>query len=306
MSCSAANQETSRDKDHPACVVRHLPVRFDRPSRKYGRIDLHMPDVWPVRYLRERRQRSPRVFQTRRGGAPRKKDGGHGPTQQVHDVHAKLAAQAHVPVYPRRRAARMTETPEEFRQRVERIDIKFFEDAEKRAGPLRASAFEYEKLAVDYSNRGFQSLTYLNGGALVAIPTAMSFFRADVAKSDVLMTAGFFAFGLFCVVLAQGAAFFTMAKRAEAMDRLKQEQFHRVAALGFPHQTPANVEFKKQAGQQNSDANERLRRSDIYRLAGLVFFGASLVAFVSGCGWGARTVLAAKERTQTSIGRPAK
>jgi hypothetical protein len=200
----------------------------------------------------------------------------------------------------------MTETPEEFRQRVERIDSKFFEDAEKRAGPLRALAFEYEKLAVDYSNRGFQTLTYLNGGALVAIPTAMAFFRADVAKSDVLITAGLFVLGLFFVVFAQGAAFFTMAKRAEAMDRLKHEQYHRVAALAYPHQASANIEFLRQADQQNADANQRLRISDIYRLAGLLFFGASMVAFVIGCGWGANTVLAAKERIETSIDKPAK
>jgi hypothetical protein len=110
----------------------------------------------------------------------------------------------------------MTETPEEFRQRVERIDSKFFEDLEKRAGPYRAMSFEFEKLAVEYSNKGFQNLTYLNGGALVAIPTAMAFFKAEVAKSHLLITAGFFVAGLLFVVLAQAAAFFTMAKRAEA------------------------------------------------------------------------------------------
>jgi hypothetical protein len=200
----------------------------------------------------------------------------------------------------------MTETPEEFRQRVDRIDSKFHEDVEKRAGPFRALAFEYEKLAVDYSNKSFQTVTYLNGGALVAIPTAMAFFRADVAKTDVLLTAGLFVFGLFFVVLAQAAAFFTMAKRAEASDRLGWEQFNRVAALGFQRQTPQNTEFVELADDQLADARRRLGRSDVYRIAGLVFFGASLIAFVIGCGWGARTVLAAKERVETSIGKPAK
>jgi hypothetical protein len=195
----------------------------------------------------------------------------------------------------------MTETPEAFRQRVEQIDSKFFEDAEKRGGPLRALAFEYEKLAVEYSNKGFQTLTYLNGGALVAIPTAMAFFRADVAKTDVLLTAGLFVAGLFFVVLAQGAAFFTMAKRAEGMDRLRWEQFHRVAALAYPHQSVKNTEYLNTADQRYADGNRRLRRSDIYRIAGLVFFGASLIAFVIGCGWGACTVLAAKDRAETSI-----
>jgi hypothetical protein len=96
----------------------------------------------------------------------------------------------------------MTATPEEFRQRVAQVDSKFHENVEKRAGPFRALAFEYEKLAVDYSNKSFQTVTYLNGGALVAIPTATAFFRADVAKSDVLLTAGLFVIGLFFVVLA--------------------------------------------------------------------------------------------------------
>jgi hypothetical protein len=200
----------------------------------------------------------------------------------------------------------MTETPEEFRQRVERIDSKFFEDAEKRGGPLRALAFEYEKLTVEYSNKGFQTLTYLNGGALVAIPTAMAFFRADVAKSDVLLTAGLFVAGLFFVVLAQGAAFFTMAKRAEAYDRLKKDQFHRVAALAHPHQSDANISYLRSADQEFKDANKRLRHSDIYRAAGLIFFGASLIAFVIGCGWGARTVLAAKDRPEASVAKPNK
>ena len=65
-------------------------------------------------------------------------------------------------------------------------------------------------------HRALQLLTYLNGGALVAIPTALAFFKADVGRLDVLWTAGAFVLGLFFAVLAQGAAFFTMAKRAEA------------------------------------------------------------------------------------------
>jgi hypothetical protein len=50
----------------------------------------------------------------------------------------------------------MTETPEEFRQRVAQVDSKFHEDVEKRAGPFRALAFEYEKLAVVTQTRVFR------------------------------------------------------------------------------------------------------------------------------------------------------
>jgi hypothetical protein len=35
------------------------------------------------------------------------------------------------------------ETPEQLRQRVERIDSKFFDDFEKRGGPFRDQGFEY-------------------------------------------------------------------------------------------------------------------------------------------------------------------
>jgi hypothetical protein len=74
--------------------------------------------------------------------------------------------------------------------------------------PHRSRSFEYENLAVEYSHRGLQLLTYLNGGALVAIPTALAFFKADVGRSDLLLTAGAFIVGLVFVVLAQVAAFF--------------------------------------------------------------------------------------------------
>jgi hypothetical protein len=195
----------------------------------------------------------------------------------------------------------MTESPDEFRQRVERIDSKFFEDLEKRAGPYRAMAFEFDKLAVDYSNKGFQNLTYLNGGALVAIPTAMAFFKAEVAKGDVLLTAGFFVAGLLFVVVAQVAAFFTMAKRAEAQNRLHLEQAHRIAALAFPHQAPANVDNLTKADQEHQKANGKLGCSGVWRMIGLLFFSLSLFAFVFGCGWGANTVMAAKERSGTTI-----
>src|SRR5437868_5998147 len=106
------------------------------------------------------------------------------------------------------------EAPEDFRQRVDRVDDKFYEDFEKRAAPFRGRVLEYEKLAVAYTDKGFQTLTYQNGGALVAIPTAMAFFKADVARVDVLWTAMAFIVGLLCVVIAQMAAFFTMAKRS--------------------------------------------------------------------------------------------
>jgi hypothetical protein len=52
-----------------------------------------------------------------------------------------------------------TETPEQFRQRVDAVDSKFFEDFQKRGAPLREQGFEYEKLAVDYTHKIFQTHT---------------------------------------------------------------------------------------------------------------------------------------------------
>jgi hypothetical protein len=192
----------------------------------------------------------------------------------------------------------MTETPEDIRRRVDQIDNKFYEDFEKRGGPLRDRGFDYDKLAIDYSHKGFQTLTYLNGGALVAIPTAMSFFRADVARVSILITAGAFIVGLLCVVIAEVCAFFTMAKRAEAQEEFRWEQFHRVAALMFQHQTQHNTENLTKAGDRHTEGGKRLRHSNIWRLVGLAFFAGSLVAFVVGCGWGALAVVAAKEKIE--------
>jgi hypothetical protein len=193
----------------------------------------------------------------------------------------------------------MSETPEEFRQRVDRLDSKFYEDFEKRGGSYRDRAFEYERLATDYSHKGFQTLTYLNGGALVAIPTAMAFFKADVAKREILITAGAFILGLLCVVIAEVCAFFTMAKRAEGQEEFRWEQFHRVAALMYPHQTPANADNFAKAGNRHNAGDRKQRTSNIWRLVGLAFFAGSLVAFVAGCGWGALAVMAAKENVET-------
>jgi hypothetical protein len=193
----------------------------------------------------------------------------------------------------------MSETPEEFRQRVDRIDSKFYEDFQKGGGPFGDRGFEYEKLAIDYSHKGFQTLTYLNGGALVAIPTAMAFFKADVAKLDILITAGAFILGLLCVVIAEVCAFFTMAKRAEGQEEFRWEQFHRVAGLMYPRETPTNKDNFAKADNRRKVGSRKLRISDIWRWIGLGFFAGSLIAFVAGCGLGALAVMAAKEKVET-------
>jgi hypothetical protein len=189
----------------------------------------------------------------------------------------------------------MTETPEEIWRRFKESNAGYFEQASKRREPHRARAFEYEKLAVEYSHRAFQLITYLNGGALVAIPTAMAFFRADVGKLDILITASAFIGGLVLIVLAQVAAFFTMAKRVEAAAFRSHAEDQWVLALQFE---PLAPEFKKGMLASENDSATALRKdrtSDIWRTIGLMMFAFSLMSFVAGCGWGAWVVLLAKE-----------
>jgi hypothetical protein len=189
----------------------------------------------------------------------------------------------------------MTETPEELRRRIDEADSRFYEQMNKRSEPHHGRSFEYEKLAVEYSNKGLQLLTYLNGGALVAIPTALAFFKADIGKTDVLWTATAFVVGLFFVVLAQAAAFFTMARRAEASTYFAREQFQRVAALQFHHQSIQFLERMSDAQSDRLDGLKRTSRSNVWRLLGIVFFAISLIAFATGCVYGLTAVLLAKE-----------
>ena len=188
-----------------------------------------------------------------------------------------------------------TEADEVLRKRVEDIDAKFYDDLGKRGEPFRSRSFEYEKLAVEYSHRGLQLLTYLNGGALVAIPPALAFFKADVGKVDVLWTAGAFIVGLFFVVLAQVAAFFTMSKRAEASTFFFGDQYSRIDALRYHHETAQYTERMAAAKADHATGISRIFWSDICRYVGLAFFGVSLAAFVFGCVWGAWVVVLAKE-----------
>ncbi len=195
----------------------------------------------------------------------------------------------------------MIKTPEELeikealRRRLEEGSDRFFEHANKRREPHRSRAFEYEKLAVEYSHRGLQLLTYLNGGALVAIPTAMTFFKADVGRSDIILTAIAFVGGLVLVLLAQAAAFFTMAKRAEAATFRSHAEHQWVLALQFEPQSPEFSKGMLASDTDNATADRRETASNIWRIIGLLMFAYSLVSFVIGCAWGAWVVMLAKE-----------
>jgi hypothetical protein len=156
---------------------------------------------------------------------------------------------------------------------------------------FRDRSFEFDKLAVGYSQKGFETLTYLNGGALVALPAALAFFKVDIPKASIICTGAAFIIGLMLVVLAQMMAFFTMAKRGEMEEQKYLEQVHSVAAVTDP---------RRQADAQNAFAESERRRvrSNQVRFVGLIFFVLSLLAFIAGCWLGARAVVAAKEKTE--------
>jgi hypothetical protein len=188
----------------------------------------------------------------------------------------------------------MTDPLEMERAKAQERVNKFWEDAEKRGLPHRQQAFSYEQFAIEYSKKGFETLTYLNGGALVALPAALAFFKADVPASSIIAVAASFIVGLLAVVLAQAMAFFTMTKRSEAAQFLANEAVLSVSAINNPIGSAAYQEQENQANRARSQANERLFSSDRYRLAGLAIYSASVLAFVIGCVLGATVVLRAK------------
>jgi hypothetical protein len=185
----------------------------------------------------------------------------------------------------------MTDTPEQERAKTqERVD-KFWADVEKRRSPHRQLASAYEQAAIDYSKKGFETLTYLNGGALVALPAALAFFKADVPALSIIAVAGSFIVGLLAVVLAQVMAFFTMTKRSEGAQFLVHEALLSVSALNNAFGSAAYQEKETQANGMRAQSNERISSSNRYRIAGLAIYSTSLVAFLIGCGLGAAVVL---------------
>jgi hypothetical protein len=188
----------------------------------------------------------------------------------------------------------MTDTPEQVRMQAQERVNKFWEDAEKRSSPHRQQAFSYDQFAIEYSKKGFETLTYLNGGALVALPAALAFFKAEVPASSIIAVAGSFIIGLLAVVIAQLMAFFTMTKRSEASQFFSQEAVLSVSAINNPIGSPDYQTRESQANEMQAKANGRLSSSDRYRLAGLAIYGVSVLAFVVGCVLGAVVVLRAK------------
>jgi hypothetical protein len=73
------------------------------------------------------------------------------------------------------------------------------------------------------------------------------------------------------------------------------EQFNRAAALQNPFGSQAYADRLSASRNDGAEESKRLTRSEKWRIGGMVLARLSLIAFLFGCGWGARVVLLAKE-----------
>lgn len=170
---------------------------------------------------------------------------------------------------------------------------KYMEGYREAVDRHRERSFQYEEKAIEFANNALRALTYLNGGALVAIPTAVALFQADVpkAKAYLIYAAFLFVVGLVCVVIAQGCAFFTMARRSES-ETFQQNQQINLLLLKYYASDHAMVDQATVAAEKAMDSsNSKIARSNYWRFGGLAFFWLSLLGFLSGCYFGAHAVL---------------
>jgi hypothetical protein len=175
------------------------------------------------------------------------------------------------------------------------------------------NATYYQSRAIEFANNAFRALTYLNGGALVAIPTAVALFQADPkrAKMELLIAAISFVTGLFFVAAAQAVVFLIMSRLAEAeLLTIHNESIHKTsmgllgpvaaaietAALKTdPGPIAADMEtmLKIFAAACGSQANAKITRAYKWRFLAVTMFWASLICFIIGCFFGARALFVA-------------
>lgn len=170
---------------------------------------------------------------------------------------------------------------------------KYFDDVELAVGPFRQRAFDYESKAIDFANNALRVLTYLNGGALVATPTAVALFQTDLnkAKFQLIIASILFVSSLVFVVLAHAAGFFTMARRAESTTAKEYEQVIYLVATHFPESDAAKPEGLGSARDFNAKAAQSNSNSNWWRAFGLICVWVSLGLFIGGCVFGSRALL---------------
>jgi hypothetical protein len=174
------------------------------------------------------------------------------------------------------------------------------------------NATYYQSRAIEFANNAFRALTYLNGGALVAIPTAVALFHVDpkAAKMKLLIAAISFVSGLFFVAAAQAVVFAIMSRLAEAeLLMINNESIHKTSTrlLGPVTAAIEAAALKIEPGLVAADmaaqlqplaavfglqANAKITRAYKWRWLAVTMFWASLICFIIGCCFGATALFA--------------
>jgi hypothetical protein len=123
-------------------------------------------------------------------------------------------------------------------------------------------AFVYEKHAIDAASSGFRALSYLNGGGLVTIPTAVALFNADPKHArTLLVSAGLcFVAGLVAVLIAQACLFFTMARRSEGQNAIAAYQGTRTSVTFEPYPNGTRQSMLNDANEQETLSRLKTKR----------------------------------------------
>jgi hypothetical protein len=150
----------------------------------------------------------------------------------------------------------------------------------------------YETRAIEFVNSALRTLTYLNGGGLVAIPAAVAMFHTDVAgvKVQLITAAIWFVVGLLLVIGAQIGAFSALTQRASG-EYLAQQKKETLVEAARDNSNRIIRFFENLAALAARDQTRANWEGGWLLLTGFLFL-ASSVCFIVGCSFGARALLA--------------
>jgi hypothetical protein len=154
-----------------------------------------------------------------------------------------------------------------------------------------ARATLYETRGIEFASSALRTLTYLNGGGLIAIPAAVALFQTDVTrvKVQMLTAAILFVAGLLLVLAAQVGAFLALTQRAGG-EYLAQQKRETLVEFAF-ESSKSVIEFFTSADKLKAGEEANVTWEAAWLLLAGFLFCASFVCFVVGCSFGARALL---------------
>jgi hypothetical protein len=161
--------------------------------------------------------------------------------------------------------------------------------------PYHEGARVFEKHAIDFAFNAVRTVTYLNGGGLIAIPAAVALFQTNPreVKTSLLLAALGFITSLVFVTAAQICGFFAMANRSA-----REDAVGRSTAFAFIKQLELATGQKRDAAsrdkelkQHEAEAARVWKQFNRLRSAGIVLLGLSVLGFCFGCIGGASAIL---------------